>query len=45
VVVAALRARGPILALNYPSGGPVAQALHGAGATLVLRQHEMVVDL
>jgi RimJ/RimL family protein N-acetyltransferase len=44
-VVAALQARGPILALNYPSDGPVAQALDAAGAKLVLRQHEMVVDL
>jgi ribosomal protein S18 acetylase RimI-like enzyme len=44
-VVAALRARGPILALNYPSGGPVAQALNDAGAKLVLRQHEMAIDL
>ena len=44
-VVAALRARGPILALNYPSGGPVAQALNDAGAKLVLRQHEMAIGL
>jgi GNAT superfamily N-acetyltransferase len=44
-LITALRARGPILALNYPAGGPVATALHDAGATLVLRQHEMVVGL
>jgi ribosomal protein S18 acetylase RimI-like enzyme len=44
-VVAALRARGSILALNYPSAGAVAQALHDAGATLVLRQYEMISDL
>jgi ribosomal protein S18 acetylase RimI-like enzyme len=44
-LVAALRGRGPILALNYPAGGAVASALHAAGATLVLRQHEMVIDM
>ena len=44
-LITALRARGPILALNYPADGPVATALHDAGATLVLRQHEMVVGL
>jgi hypothetical protein len=44
-LITALRARGPIIALNYPAGSPVATALHDAGATLVLRQHEMVVGL
>jgi hypothetical protein len=44
-LVAALRARGPILALNYPAGGAVATALRDAGAALVVRQHEMVIDL
>jgi hypothetical protein len=44
-LVAALRARGPILALNYPAGAPVTAALHAAGASEVLRQLEMVVDL
>ena len=44
-LVAALRARGPILALNYPVGAPVTAALHDAGATEVLRQLEMVIDL
>ena len=45
-LVAALRARGPILALSYPVGAaPVTAALHDAGATEVLRQLEMVIDL
>jgi len=44
-LVAALRARGPILALNYPVGAPVTAALHDAGAADVLRQLEMVIDL
>jgi GNAT superfamily N-acetyltransferase len=44
-LVAALRARGPILALNYPVGDPVTTTLHDAGATEVIRQLEMVIDL
>jgi GNAT superfamily N-acetyltransferase len=44
-ILPALRARGSILALNYPEGGPVATALRAAGATHVLTQREMVVAL
>jgi GNAT superfamily N-acetyltransferase len=40
-----LRRRDPVYALNYPAGGPVADALREAGATLVVRQHEMVLTL
>ncbi len=43
-LVAALRARGPILALNYPAGG-VAAALHDAGAAVVVTQREMIAVL
>jgi hypothetical protein len=45
VLVAGLRARGPMLALNYPVGDSVTVALQDAGATEVLRQLEMVIDL
>ena len=31
-IVAALRARGPVSAVNYPAGGEVARALRAAGA-------------
>jgi len=41
-VLGALRAKGTVSAVNYPAGGAVARALHRAGATVVLRQHEMV---
>jgi GNAT superfamily N-acetyltransferase len=44
-VVAALRARGPLYALNFPAGGAVAVALREAGAELVVRQHEMAAAL
>ena len=44
-LVTGLRLRGPILALNYPAGDPVTAALHDAGATEVIRQLEMVIDL
>ena len=44
-LVAALRARGPILALNYPEGAPATAALHEAGAVELLRQFEMVIEL
>jgi GNAT superfamily N-acetyltransferase len=44
-LVAALRALGPVLALNYPAGASTTAALHGAGATELLRQYEMVVAL
>jgi ribosomal protein S18 acetylase RimI-like enzyme len=41
----ALRSRGTVSALNFPSGEPVATALREAGATVRLRQHEMVFEL
>lgn len=44
-VVAALRAKGVVSAVNYPAGGPVAQVLRAAGADVVLRQYEMVGGL
>ena len=44
-LAAALRSRGNVSALNFPAGGPVATALREAGATVRLRQYEMVVPL
>ena len=44
-ILASLRSRGTVSAVNYPSGGPVAAALHAAGASVVLRQYEMVARL
>jgi ribosomal protein S18 acetylase RimI-like enzyme len=46
-ILAALRSRGTVSAVNYPAGGAVANALHAAGASasVVLRQYEMVVGL
>jgi len=44
-VVAALRAKGVVSAVNYPAGGPVANVLSAAGADVVLRQLEMVIAL
>lgn len=44
-LVAALRARGSILALNYPADGPVAAALRDAGSAVPVRQLEMVAGL
>ena len=44
-LIPALRAKGSILALNFPEGGPVVQALRDAGATHVLTQREMVLVL
>jgi ribosomal protein S18 acetylase RimI-like enzyme len=44
-VTAALRSRGNVSALNFPAGEPVATALREAGATVRLRQHEMVLPL
>jgi GNAT superfamily N-acetyltransferase len=44
-LAAALRSGGNVSALNFPTGGPVATALHEAGATVRLRQHEMVLPL
>ena len=44
-LVATVRANGPVTALNYPSGGPVAAVLAEAGGDVVLRQYEMAVAL
>ena len=44
-ILAALRSRGTVSAVNYPAGGAAAAALHAAGASVVLRQYEMVVRL
>jgi hypothetical protein len=41
-LAAALRSRGTVSALNFPAGEPVATALREAGATVRLRQHEMI---
>jgi ribosomal protein S18 acetylase RimI-like enzyme len=42
-LVAGLRSKGAVLALNYPAGGSVAGAFHSAGATTVVRQLEMTL--
>jgi GNAT superfamily N-acetyltransferase len=44
-LVTSLRSRGTVSALNFPAGGPVATALREAGATVRLRQYEMVCVL
>jgi GNAT superfamily N-acetyltransferase len=44
-LIAALRSRGDVSALNFPAGEPVATALRDAGATVRLRQHEMALRL
>lgn len=44
-VLASLRAKGKVTALNYPAGGEVAEALRVLGADLSLRQYEMVKHL
>jgi GNAT superfamily N-acetyltransferase len=44
-ILSALSAKGPVSAVNYPSGGAVAEVLHAAGAEVALRQHEMVKRL
>ena len=44
-LAAALRSRGIVSALNFPTDGPVAAAFREAGATVRLRQHEMVLRL
>jgi hypothetical protein len=44
-LVAALRAKGAVSAVNYPAGGPVAVVLREAGAEAVLRQYEMTLAL
>jgi GNAT superfamily N-acetyltransferase len=42
-LTAALRSRGTVSAVNFPAGEPVANALRGAGATVPIRQHEMLL--
>jgi hypothetical protein len=44
-ILSALRARGTVTAVNYPTGGVVADVLHAAGADVSLRQYEMVKRL
>jgi GNAT superfamily N-acetyltransferase len=44
-LLAALRARGSIFALNYPADSVVATALRDAGAAVPVRQLEMVAGL
>jgi ribosomal protein S18 acetylase RimI-like enzyme len=44
-ILASLRARGTVSAVNYPAGGAVARALRAAGAEVRLRQYEMVKPL
>jgi hypothetical protein len=44
-LVAALRARGSVAALNFPGNEPVATALRNAGATVRLRQYELILRL
>ena len=44
-ILASLRARGSVSALNYPSGGEAARGLRAAGAKVSLRQYEMVKRL
>jgi GNAT superfamily N-acetyltransferase len=44
-IVAALRTRGTVSALNYPAGGSVATAIRSAGGEVTLRQYELVKRL
>jgi GNAT superfamily N-acetyltransferase len=44
-LIAALRSRGIVSALNFPAGESVATALREAGAEVRLRQYEMVLPL
>jgi GNAT superfamily N-acetyltransferase len=44
-ILASLRAKGKVTAVNYPAGGEVAEALRALGADLSLRQYEMVKRL
>jgi GNAT superfamily N-acetyltransferase len=44
-LAAALLSRGSVSALNFPTSEPVATALRQAGATVRLRQYEMVLPL
>ena len=44
-ILASLRAKGKVTAVNYPAGGAVAEALRAVGADVSLRQYEMVRSL
>jgi GNAT superfamily N-acetyltransferase len=44
-ILASLRARGTVTAVNYPAGSQVAEALQAAGAEVSLRQYEMLKRL
>jgi len=44
-LVAALRARGNVSAVNFPTGEPVATVLREAGANVPVRQYEMALPL
>ena len=44
-IIAALRALGPVSAVNYPAGGAVSTVMREAGAEVPLRQYEMVAAL
>jgi hypothetical protein len=44
-IVAALRAKGNVSAVNYPAGGGVARAIRAAGGEVTLRQYELVKGL
>jgi ribosomal protein S18 acetylase RimI-like enzyme len=44
-LISALRTRGTLSAVNYPSGGEVAAALREAGAEVTLGQLEMTLEL
>ena len=41
----ALRILGPVSMLNLPEGDPAAAAFRSLGATMVVRQHEMLLDV
>jgi len=41
----ALRVLGPVSVLNLPADDPAADVLRALGATVAVRQHEMVLDL
>jgi GNAT superfamily N-acetyltransferase len=44
-LIASLRSRGTLSAVNYPAGGPVVATLREAGADIALRQLEMTLAL
>ncbi len=44
-LLSALRRLGPVSVLNLPAHDPAAAALRTLGGTVVVRQHEMLLDL